>query len=223
MNEQTYHPTAEHLQALVENMIDGAERAVLESHLLGCAACRGEVEEWQSLFAKLAALPQFAPARNFADRVMTGITLPDPWYVRAAARAGAQLQVVLPRTTRGWAVATACLGMPVAIFSALALWVLSKPYITPTSLLAFGVSRAEMLVASIAQGTLAHVLQSDVALFLARGLATVSDAGAGAAGALAASVAMAIVLSVYVLYQNLFRKPSTPAKREDHNYVSFSF
>lgn len=220
MNDPILHPTAEQLQAFAESSLDGARRAVLQSHLRGCPACQGEVAEWQSLFAMLKSLPRYAPALHFADRVMAHVTLPDPWYVRAAARANAQLQVFVPKTTRGWATATAFLGLPIAMFGALVFWMLSKPYVTPTSVVAFGFDRAQSLVTSTFQVTLANILQSDAALFFARALDAVSSAGAGAAGALAVGVAMAFALSVYVLYQNLFRRQTS---RDNHTYVSYSF
>jgi hypothetical protein len=168
----------------------------------------------------LATLPRHAPSKGFADRVMAQIALPDPWYVRAAARVGAQLQVFAPKTSRGWALAAACLALPIAIFGALAAWILSKPYITAHGLVTFTVERTRAALDAAAQGTLATILQSDVALFFARGLDALSNAGLGAAGALAVATAMAIALSVWVLYQNLFRM--TP-RRENHTYVSFSF
>ena len=87
-----------------------------------------------------------------------------------------------------------------AVFGALAAWLLSKPYITPQGLLGFAVSRTQSAFESIAQGTFATVLQSDVALAFARGLGALSNAGLGAAGAVAAATAMAIALSVWVLY-----------------------
>lgn len=220
MKDSIIHPTSERLQAFVDNTLDGGDRAVLESHLVGCTSCQKEVEEWRFLFSVLATMPQFAPAPKFADRVMAHITLPDPWYVRAAARARNQIKVFVPKTTRGWAVATACIGLPMVIFGALAAWVLSKPYITWQSVLAFVMNRTESAIDSVMQGTLVNVMQSDVALFFARGLETVTGAGAGAAGALALTVGAMTVLSVWFLYQNLFRTSTT---RDKHTYASYSF
>ena len=220
MSDAMIHPTAETLQGFAEGQLAAADRAVLESHLLGCAACQTEVEEWRSLFTMLATLPYHEPSKGFADRVMAHVALPDPWWMQAAARIGAQLQVFTPKTTRGWAFATACLALPVAIFGALTAWLLSKPYITPQGLVTFVLDRTQTAFESVAQGTLATVLQSDIALFFARGLDALSNAGLGAAGVVAIATAMAIALSVWVLYQNLFRMTT---RRENHSYVSFSF
>ena len=220
MSDPMIHPETERLQLFVEARLDDADRIVVESHLLGCDTCQAEVEEWKGLFTLLATMPYHAPARGFADRVMAHVTLPDPWYVRAAARVGTQLQTFVPRTTRGWAFATAFFAVPIAFFAALTAWLLSKPYITPNGLLSFAVDRTQSAVDSAAQGTVATILQSDIALFLARGLDALASAGAGTAGVLALATAMAIALSVWVLYQNLFRMTT---RRENHSYVSYSF
>jgi anti-sigma factor RsiW len=220
MSDAMIHPTAEKLQGFVEGLLDEADRVVLASHLVDCAECQTEVEEWRALFAMISTLPQHVPAKGFANRVMAHVTLPDPWYVRIAARAGAQLQVFTPKTTRGWAAASACMALPLLFFGALTAWLLSKPYVTPNGLLAFTIDRAQAGLASLAQGTFVSLLQSDFALFIARALETMTNAGLGATGALAAAVAMATALSAWVLYQNLFRTTTT---RENHTYASYSF
>lgn len=220
MSEAIIHPTAEKLQGYVEGLLDEAERAVLASHFADCTACQTEVEEWRALFAMIATLPQHAPARGFANRVMAHVSLPDPWYVRVAARVGAQLQLFTPRTTRGWAVASACMALPLFVFGTIAAWLLSKPYVTPNGLLAFTIDRGQAGLGSLAQGTFVALMQSDLALFVARALETMTNAGLGATGALAAAIAMATALSAWVLYQNLFRTTTT---RENHTYASYSF
>lgn len=220
MNNPNLHPTAETLQGFVEGLLDGSDRAVLESHLLGCPECRGEVEEWRSLYMVLGSMPVLEPSQGFVNRVMAHVTLPDPWYVRVPALVASRLQVFVPQTTRGWAVATACLALPMLFIAGIAAWVLSKPYITAQGMLSFTFEKGRALVDSIAAGTLSTILQSDVALFAARGLDAVVNAGLGAAGALVFAVSMATALSAWVLYQNLFR---TPIKRENRNYVSYSF
>ena len=220
MSDAMIHPTAEKLQGFVEGLLDDADRVILASHLVDCSDCQTEVEEWRSLFAMLTTLPQHAPAKGFATRVMAHVTLPDPWYVRAAARVGKQLLVFTPKTTPGWAVASACMALPLVFFGALAAWLLSKPYVTPTGLLAFTIDRVQAGFASLAQGTFVALLQSDFALFVARAFDTMTNAGLGATGALAAAIAMATALSAWVLYQNLFRTTTT---RENHTYASYSF
>ena len=220
MKDPILHPLSEKLQAYVDNQVDAADRAVLESHLLGCALCKGEVEEWRSLFAMLSTMPQVAPSRGFANRVMAHIELPDPWYARLPARVAAQLRTFVPKTTRGWTVATACLALPIVGFAALAAWLMSKPYITAQGLVSFTYEKVQGTFEALASGTVSSVLQSDVALFAARGLDAVTSAGVGAAGALIFAVSMATALSAWVLYQNLFR---SNAARENRHYASYSF
>ena len=213
------HPNSDRLQSYVEETLDAAERALLESHLLGCDTCRDEVEEWRSLFSVLTTLPQFSPSVHFADHVMASIKLPDPWYVRALVKVGDRVQVLAPKTTRGWAFATAFLATPFVIFGALATWLLSKPYITPSNAFAFVMHRGAELLDSGAQAVLAYLLQTDVALFVARQFEALATAGLGTAGALLAGVAVATAGSAWILYQNLFRAQA----HRNERYVSYSF
>lgn len=220
MNDRILHPTADRLQAFIEGTLAEGDRAVVDSHVLGCAVCQGEVEEWRSLFAMLATLPQHEPSPHFADLVMSGVKLPDPWYHRAAAYVGAQLQVFTPRTTRGWAFATACMSLPIALFGALTMWILSQPGITPDTLLSFAYDRAHNFVSGQASSAMAGMLQGDVGFLIARGFELLSKAGLGTAGALAVGIAMMIALSAWFLYQNLFRTSET---REENDYGSYCF
>ena len=213
------HPNTERLQSFVEDTLDAAERALLDSHLLGCDTCRNEVEEWRSLFSVLSTLPQFSPSVHFADHVMAAVKLPDPWYVRAMVKVGDRVQVIAPKTTRGWALATAFLALPFAIFAAFATWLLSKPYMTPSNMFAFTVHRGSELLGSATEAVLAYLLQTDIALFVARQFEAVSTAGVGTAGALLAAVAVATAGSAWILYQNLFRANA----HRNERYVSYSF
>ncbi len=218
-SDSILHPNTERLQSFVEGTLGDSDRAVLESHIIECGTCKNEVEEWRSLFSVLAALPQFAPSIHFADNVMASITLPDPWYVRALVHVGDRLQIIAPKTTRGWAFATAFMAVPFVLFAAVATWLLSKPYITPGNVMAFALDRGGALINSVAQGAFAQILQTDVAVFSARQLEALSSAGLGTAGALLAGVAVATAGSAYILYQNLFRANA----HRNESYVSYSF
>jgi hypothetical protein len=219
MSDSILHPDTERLQSFVEGTLDDASRAVLESHLLECAGCQTEVEEWRSLFTVLAELPQFSPSLKFADHVMASVTLPDPWYVRALVRAGDRVQRFAPRTSRGWALAAACLALPLTLFGVLATWLLSKPYMSASNVFAFTVHQGEEFLNSVAEGALSQAMQTDVALFLVRQIDAINTAGLGAAGALLAGVAVTIVASIYILYQNLFRANA----HKNDTYATFSF
>jgi hypothetical protein len=219
MSDSILHPNTERLQGFVEGILGEGERVVIESHLLECSTCQGEVEEWRALFSMLATMPQFSPSIHFADNVMRSVQLPDPWYVRALVFVGDRVHQVAPKTTRGWAAATAVLSLPFVIFAALTAWVISKPYLTPSNVLAYAFNRAGEFVSAAAQGALGSILQTDIALFVARSLNTLTSAGVGTAGALFAAVAVATAASAYVLYQNLFRSQS----QSNQGYVTYSF
>lgn len=218
-SDSILHPNTERLQSLVEGILSEGDRAIIESHLVECTTCRNEVEEWRSLFSILATLPEFSPSIHFADNIMAAVVLPDPWYVRALAKTGDHLQIIAPKSTRGWALATAFLAFPFAVFAVLATWLLSKPYMTPSNVLAYTVSRGGQLIGTVVEGTTAQLLQTDVALFLARQLEALSNAGMGAAGALLAAVAVVTASSAYILYQNLFRANA----HRNQRYVTYSF
>jgi anti-sigma factor RsiW len=219
MSDSLLHPNPERLQSLVEGTLDAGEQAVLESHLLECTTCQHDVQEWRSLFSVLSALPQFSPSVHFADNVMASVRLPDPWYVRALIKVGDRMQVIAPKTTRGWAFATALLALPFAAFAVLATWLLSKPYMTPSNVLAFTMHRGSELINGVAQAVLAQLMETDIALFVARQLEALTSAGLGTAGALLAAVAVATAGSAYILYQNLFRAHA----HRNERYVSYSF
>ena len=219
MSDSILHPNTQRLQSFVEGILDDAERAIVESHIVECASCQTEVEEWRSLFSVIASMPQFSPSIHFANNVMASVVLPDPWYVRALAKAGDRLQVITPKTTRGWAFASAFLALPFGLFALIATWVLSKPYLTPSNVFAFALDRGGEMISSIAKSIAAQVLQTDLALFAARQLQALIDAGAGTAGALLAAVAVATAASAYILYQNLFRANA----HRNQRYASYSF
>lgn len=219
MSDSILHPSSAMLQNFAEGTLVDADRAVLESHLKDCPACITEIEEWRSLFTMLATLPKFEPSIHFADNIMHHVQLPDPWYVRGLVFVGDRLQKVAPQSTRGWAFATAFLALPFVTFAVFATWLLSKPYITPSNVLAFMWTRMEELVSGATQGAFASIVQTDIALFVARGLNVIATAGVGTAGALFAGVAVATAASAYVLYQNLFRAEA----HRNQRYVTYSF
>jgi anti-sigma factor RsiW len=64
------HVSAERLQAFLDGELPPGEVAQAEAHLAGCRRCAEELEGWRALFQDLAALPAYAPARRFADRVL---------------------------------------------------------------------------------------------------------------------------------------------------------
>jgi hypothetical protein len=208
------HPAAERLEAFVEETLGRAERVTVESHVHGCSRCEGEVAELRGLFAALSRLQHFSPAPGFMHRVMLHVRVPEPWWKRAAG----YLQPVIPHTSRGWAFASALFALPLIGASAMMIWLLSKPYVTGENVLAFLAQKGAGYLTSAFDATVSVLVQSNFTFLIARGLEAFSNSGLRGAGALALLFAGLMVLSAWVLYQNLFR---TPARRSD--YASFSF
>ena len=223
MREYT-HLEADELQTFAEGRLPEGERPAVESHLTNCASCQAEVQEWRQLFESLSVLPQYEPSAGFADRVMAGVreahaTALVPWYVRSGQRASAFVVRVTPRTTRGWAFASALFALPVIASAMLMSWLMSKAYATPGALLTFGADKSAHALESLGRSTIQWALQTKlVGAIVELGGVFVQQAGLSGVGALIAVVAMAICLSIWVLYNNLFRSP-TP----ESSYVSYSF
>jgi hypothetical protein len=214
VSDTMLHPAAERLDALVEGNLAGAERLVVESHLVGCSRCQTEVEELRALFSALARLQHFDPAPGFVNRVMSQVRLPEPWWTRA----GQMLGQLAPRTSRGWAFASAMFALPLVGIGSVMLWLLSKPYISGDGLVAFTTAQAGTRISAVWQNVLGGLIKNDITLFFARSLEAMANSGFAGAGSAAALFAGLSILSVYVLYQNLFR---SPARSSD--YVSYSF
>lgn len=198
------HPTGDRLEAWSIGSLTETERSDVGSHLSQCSRCRAEVEDWRAVFAALSALPRFGPRGGFADRVMARVRIPQPWH----ARAGALLARALPRTTPGWAFATALLSVPVLFVGGLAAWLLSRSYVTAHGLWVFATDRFAESANQVAGGVAARALQSDVAAWVVATLTGLFDsAGARGVGAIAIAGALTVVLSAWILYRYLFRSP----------------
>jgi hypothetical protein len=240
MKSNMDHPPAERLEAFVEGLLDAGDRVVVESHLLGCADCQTAVEEWRTLFAALAGLPEFEPTQGFADRVMTRVRVAprrvparslgerlSGWnwsaaqaaFSGAAGRAGGALGRIMPRTTFGWAMATAFVSLPFVLGAAAMGWLVSRSYVTPESLWLFASTQAVDGMRALGGTAVSTAMQTDVAAWLvSQGSALLETAGITGVGVLAAAAGVTTVLSIWVLYRNLFRTPT-----RESNYASYSF
>jgi hypothetical protein len=218
---QMQHLTAERLEAYVEGLLDRADRVVIESHLVGCPRCQQELDEWLALFAALSDLPELEPSPNFADRVMAHVRVsPRLAWQEQAARASATIARVLPKTTFGWGLAAAFLALPVLLGGGLVAWLLSKSFVTPRSLWAFFSDQLADGVRTFAATAMSQLLQTNLAAWLGeQGSALLATAGSTGVGLIAAAAALTTVLSIWVLYRNLFRTPS----RNSNRYALFSF
>jgi anti-sigma factor RsiW len=233
MTNDMKHPSAERLEAFVEGRLAAGDRVVIDSHLLGCPECQTALEEWQALFAALEGLPQFEPSPGFAERVMAGVHVaPSRQRSRRWSWQSAQAAVVawgeesaraasrfLPKTTFGWAMATAFLSLPFVLMAAAMGWLVSRSYLTPQSVWAFASEQAASGLRALGETAVTTALQTDMAAWLvAQTVAFMERAGLTGVGVLLASAGVATMLSGWVLYRNLFR---TPAR--DTNYASYSF
>ncbi|MGH7507154.1 MAG: zf-HC2 domain-containing protein [Longimicrobiales bacterium] len=214
MRDSLRHPTSESLEAYAEGTLVTTEREVVASHLLGCPRCDADVDDWKTVLHTLSALPRFMPALGFGNRVMAHVRIPEPWHSRASV----WIERLLPRSSLGWAVALAVLALPVVAGGSLLVWLLSKSYVTAHGLWVFATDRFASAATNLAGGVLTTLLQTDVAAWIATSAGTVfGAAGFRGVGALAAGGGILIMLSIWILYRNLFQTPNRGS-----TYVTFS-
>lgn len=210
------HPTDQRLEAFCDGTLPRGERTGVESHLGVCSRCRGEVDEWRSLFISLASLPHLAPPPGFALSVMAHVAIPRPWHVRAGALAAR----FVPQSTPGWAFAVLMLAIPALAAGSLAFWLLSKSYLTAAGLWAFATDRFAMGANRVVSGVVSAAIETDVLVWLVQSIGTFLDAaGLRGLGAVAAGGAGLTLLSIWVLYRNLSRTTSSRGTA----HVTFSF
>ena len=165
MSERLSHPTATRLQAFLEASLEGAERAVVESHLTHCDRCQAEVAELRSLFAALDGLPMLEPTPGFTDRVMERVKVRRPVAVTVAAWTEEWLERITPQSTRGWAAAAAVLALPVIGATVLVAWLLSQPGVSAQGLWMVGTALVGEAAASSGQWFWAQLTDSTLALW----------------------------------------------------------
>lgn len=214
MSDKLNHPTADRLEALVEDSLDAADEAVVRSHLATCARCQTEVSELRTLFEALSALPELAPGAGFADRVMAGVRVRRPLYERVAE----WIEGFLPDTNRGWALAAAAVGAPVVASATFVWWILSQPGVTAQNLALVAAAVASDGLATGWQWVWVRFATSSAAAWLNVLADAATSLGRGEIGLVAVMFATMTLASIYVLYQNLFR---TDARRTHH--VSYIF
>lgn len=217
---ETYHPSADRLEAFVEGSLQAADRVVLESHLLSCPLCQTQVEEWRGLFAALASLPQFDPTVGFANRVMEQVRVaPRAAWQDWAERANALVTRVSPKTNYGWALAVAFFALPILLGGSAIAWLISNSYISPEALLSFSRESLVQGLQGMGATAIGFVMQTDIAAWVvANAGAVISTAGVTGLGAILAGTGTMTVLSTWVLYRNLFRSTS-----RESNYALHSF
>jgi len=95
------HFSADEIDAFLSGDLPGGRAA----HLHACSDCREAVEGERELVTQLAALPAYAPAATFVDRVMARVSIPDPFALRAVRTLPARLLASRPTLLRVAAVA----------------------------------------------------------------------------------------------------------------------
>lgn len=209
------HPEPERLEAYVEGSLPEAERAVVDSHLVACSDCQTVTEEWRTLFAGLADLPRPAPAPGFADRVLAGVRVRQPWPARLAA----WIERMLPETTKGWAIAAAIVALPVLAGGGALAWLFSRPWISPQGLWLWTRARAFEALLGLTDWAGGVLLDNTVALWIGeRGQAVLQGAELQQIGLGVGLLAALIALSAWVVYRNVFRTPP-----RDVHYASYCF
>ena len=217
---ETYHPTADRLEAFAEGSLQAGERVVLESHLIGCPSCQTRMEEWRALFVTLSQLPRFEPSVGFANRVMAHVRVsPRTAWQEWAHKANALVIRAAPKTNRGWSLAAALLALPVILGGSAIAWLVSRSYITPEALM--GYTRETLVEGLQGMGStvIAAVMNTDIAAWVVANVGTlIGTTGMTGLGAILAGAGAMTVLSAWVLYRNLFRSPS---RQSDYALYSF--
>lgn len=98
------------LTAHLDGELAGSERAAVEAHLAGCAACRSRAESLRAAIGALAALPAIEPSARFEAAVLEAVSLQRvrrPRWARrvavvliASGAVAAALLFALPRPSR---------------------------------------------------------------------------------------------------------------------------
>jgi anti-sigma factor RsiW len=214
LSDSPQHPTPERLQALVEETLDEADRVVVQSHVASCTHCQAELQEWRSLFTALAGLPQHAPSAGFAERVMAGIAVGEPWSVRVLEL----LRRLVPSTTAGWAFATAFMALPVLAGTGVLVWLMSQPGVTAQGLWLIVANGLLGAAGSAGSWLWSQWLQSPLAVYAADAFQAISGRSGGTIGLAFVLLATVTAGSVWILYENLFRRHT---RRSQHASYSF--
>lgn len=141
MRDKTHkHLSEKTLERLADRDLRAAEVKAAERHLATCARCRGRLEAWERLFARLAALPQWHPSPGFAQRVMVRIAAAP---ARAVAPARAAWTPALTWARRLWPAAAAVALFWTASVGGAMAWFTRSSEMGLAEMLAWGVARVQ--------------------------------------------------------------------------------
>jgi predicted anti-sigma-YlaC factor YlaD len=199
------HPLPERMQDFLEGLRPRGEAMAIEGHLHACRDCRDEASDWRGVLAGLDAMPSFAPAAEFQERVMAHVRVQ---IALAWARPTLKERVhalanrVPPRTKRRFAAFAGAAVTPLVLLGLVAWTVFSRPLATLGNLFSFlGLRVSDWLVDSFG-GTVATVSGSATVLRLFEALALLGDSPAAAAVTVAGLAALSLA-ATWVLYRNV--------------------
>lgn len=76
MSHSERHLSSERIQGFLDRGLAPEAESAVRKHLDACARCRGEVEGWRALFARLSEMPEIAPSPEFRHKVMEAVEIP---------------------------------------------------------------------------------------------------------------------------------------------------
>ena len=211
MNYTNSHPETERLEALAAGDLNAGDAAVIESHLVGCARCREDVEEWRALFGALADLPGLEPSPGFADSVMARVAVRSPW----AERVGALVRWFTPRTTQAWALVAVVMALPALVYAGAFAWLATQPWFSVAGLSVFVQQTVPGWISAAGTELLGTILYYGP---VQSALGYLGAIETGQLALIAAAFGSAVVVSGWVLYTNLFH-----TQKRESGYATFAF
>ena len=85
----------------IDQLLDGEVGfgvAPLQAHVRECAQCQAALADGRIVVDALEGLSRFAPSPEFANRVMAGVEVYEPWHVAARDAVAAAAQPLAPRS-----------------------------------------------------------------------------------------------------------------------------
>jgi anti-sigma factor RsiW len=112
MNDQW----TDRLSDYLDGELDAADRAALEQHLAGCAACAATLDELRDVVARAAALPPRPPAADLWDGIEPRLDRVTPVVAPFGARVARRVSFTMPQLVAA--------GLALMVMSGGAVWVL---------------------------------------------------------------------------------------------------
>jgi hypothetical protein len=155
----------------IDQLLDGEVGfgvAPLQAHVRDCAECRAAVDDARVVVEALERLPRLAPAPAFADRVMSGVHVYEPWHAAARQTVVQAVRPLAPRSQPVRVLLGATALSVAALLSAATVWLFGH---LDAALFFAGVLRERVLeTASAVGGVVATTLfGAPTAAALARG------------------------------------------------------